>query len=57
VKVVDAEDEVQFLPVELISDTPDGMWLSGLPEVVNLITMGHEFVAVGQRVISVPTSP
>ena len=56
-KIVDAEDEVRFLPVELISDTPDGMWLSGLPEVVNLITMGHEFVAVGQRVISVATSP
>ena len=57
VKIVDAEDEVRCLPVELISDTPGGMWLSGLPEVVNLITMGHEFVAVGQRVISVPTNP
>ena len=38
------------MPVELIADSPEGMWLGGLPERVELITVGHEFVSAGQRV-------
>jgi multidrug efflux system membrane fusion protein len=50
VKIIDSSSRVRFLPVDLISDTPDGMWLGGLPDTIELITVGHEFVSVGQQV-------
>ncbi|MBL6927641.1 MAG: efflux RND transporter periplasmic adaptor subunit [Rhodospirillales bacterium] len=53
VKAVGNENVVEFYPAELIADTPDGVWLRGLPEKLNLITVGQEFVRVGQRVIPV----
>ena len=50
VKVIDNNATVRFMPVELIADSPEGMWLGGLPDSVELITVGHEFVSAGQRV-------
>ena len=50
VKIIDDSATVRFVPVELIADSPEGMWLGGLPETVELITVGHEFVSSGQRV-------
>jgi len=50
VKIIDGSATVRFVPVELIADSPEGMWLGGLPEIVELITVGHEFVSAGQRV-------
>ena len=50
VKVINDNTTVQFLPVELIADGPEGMWLGGLPDSVEIITVGHEFVSAGQRV-------
>ncbi len=50
VKIIDDSSQVRFLPVELISDTPEGMWLGGLPKRIELITVGHEFVSTGQLV-------
>jgi multidrug efflux system membrane fusion protein len=41
---------VQFMPVQILSDGPDGMWVAGLPERVNVITVGQEFVSNGQHV-------
>jgi len=54
VKVVADEDQVQFHPVRLIDDTPEGVWIGGLPEEARLITVGQEFVTAGQRVEPVP---
>ena len=50
VKIIDSSSRVRFLPVDLILDTPDGMWLGGLPDTIELITVGHEFVSAGQQV-------
>jgi multidrug efflux system membrane fusion protein len=38
---------VRFVPVRMIRDTANGVWLSGLPEVANVITVGQEFVTDG----------
>lgn len=61
VKTVDAEDKVRFMPVQVLSDAADAVWLGGLPEQVRLITVGQEYVAPGQTVTAVttpaPTSP
>lgn len=41
---------VAFHPVTIVSDTRDGVWVSGLPETVEIITIGQEFVVEGQAV-------
>ncbi|HUJ03291.1 MAG TPA: efflux RND transporter periplasmic adaptor subunit [Rhizomicrobium sp.] len=45
---------VKFIPVKIISDGPDGMWIAGLPDPVTIITVGQEFVSDGERVEPVP---
>lgn len=44
---------VKFLPVTIISDGPDGAWITGLPDNINVITVGQQFVSDGQRVDTV----
>ena len=50
VKAVDNEDKVTFYPTKTIKDTIDGMWVSGLPEKVNLIVSGQEYISIGDTV-------
>ena len=49
-KTVDGENRVRFRPVDIIEDTPDGIWLGGLPREILVITVGQEFVVAGQEV-------
>lgn len=50
VKTVGPEDRVEFRPVRILADGPEGMWVGGLPAAVRLITVGQEFVRPGQQV-------
>ena len=50
VKLVDAENKAAFYPVRVLSDYPKYMWVDGLPEQINLITVGQDFVQDGQEV-------
>ena len=50
VKAVDNENMVTFYPTKTIKDTIDGMWVSGLPEKVNLIVSGQEYISIGETV-------
>jgi membrane fusion protein, multidrug efflux system len=45
---------VHFVAVKIVSDGPDGMWISGLPDHATVITVGQEFVNDGERVTPVP---
>lgn len=54
VKIVDGENKVQFIPVRILEDTPQGIWLGNLPTQINIITVGQEFVVPGQVVNPVP---
>lgn len=38
---------VRFVPVRMIRDTAAGVWLTGLPDVADVITVGQEFVTEG----------
>ena len=42
------------LPVQIVGDSPDGVWLAGLPERLRFITVGQDFVLTGQKVEPVP---
>ncbi len=54
VKIIDENNRVLFLPVYILSDEPDYMWVDGLPQKVRLITVGQDFVISGQLVNPVP---
>ena len=57
-KTVDERNRVRFRPVDIIKDTPDGVWLGGLPAEVRVITVGQDFVSAGQEVAPVgPDEP
>ena len=55
VKIVDTQNKVQFVPITILSDTSDYMWILGLPDNVKLITVGQDFVSHGQIVQPVVT--
>ncbi len=44
------DSEVVFHEVTIVSDTRDGMWVTGLPSRVDIITLGQENVQAGQMV-------
>lgn len=50
VRLIDDTDTVHFAAVEMIRDTPDGIWVSGLPDPANIIIRGQEYVTEGVRV-------
>ena len=50
VKAVNKENNVVFYPTKTIKDTIDGMWVSGLPETVNLIISGQEYISIGEKI-------
>lgn len=41
---------VKFYPVTIVSDSREGVWVTGLPAKVDVITVGQEFVTAGQKV-------
>lgn len=44
------DGRAQFMPVRMIRDTPDGAWVGGLPETVEIIVTGQDFVRDGQAI-------
>jgi multidrug efflux system membrane fusion protein len=50
VRHVDATDTVVFAPVELLDDTPQGLWVGGVPDGARVIVAGQEFVKAGEKV-------
>jgi membrane fusion protein, multidrug efflux system len=48
------EGQVVFYPVQIVSDTRDGVWVTGLPATTDVITVGQENVTAGQAVDASP---
>ena len=44
------DNVVEFHPVTIIGDTREGIWVTGLPPRVDVITVGQEYVVPGQKV-------
>ena len=53
VKGVDDENNVVFYPVNIVRTERDGVWVSGLPERLRVITVGQGFVREGEPVTPV----
>jgi len=43
---------VKFNEVIILEDSESGLWITGLPETLELIVQGQGFVEDGQKVIS-----
>lgn len=50
VRVVTKDDNVAFVPVQVVEDQQDTMWLSGIEEGARIIVRGQDFVREGQKV-------
>lgn len=48
VKVVSSNNVVEFSEVQIIEDLEEGLWISGLPDSVEIIVQGQGFVEDGQ---------
>lgn len=44
------EGAAQFVPIQIITDQSDGIWVAGLPREVDVIILGQESVTDGQQV-------
>lgn len=50
VRIVDDKRKVRWMPVKIVADTAEGVWIAGLPKTVMIITVGQDFVSPGQEV-------
>ena len=50
VRTIAEDSTAVFMPVTLLRDTVDGVWVADLPDQVNIITVGQEFVIDGVTV-------
>ncbi len=41
---------VKFFPITIAGNNPDGLWVKGLPDHIQLIITGQNFVTEGQKV-------
>jgi multidrug efflux system membrane fusion protein len=53
-KTVDASNTVVFVPIRIVGGTDREVFITGLPAVANIITVGQDFVVPGQKVRAVP---
>jgi multidrug efflux system membrane fusion protein len=56
VKAVGPDNRVVFHPVQIVDTDGQGMWITGLPDQVTLITVGQEYVGAGDEVRSISES-
>lgn len=56
IKTVSTESVVEFFPVQIVRTDKDGVWLTGLAETVQIITVGQGFVYPGDKVEVVASS-
>jgi multidrug efflux system membrane fusion protein len=47
VRLADDDSRARFAPVTVLLDTPQGVYVTGLPDQARVITVGQEFVADG----------
>lgn len=50
VRTIDSESRARFIPVSVVRDTADGVWVAGLPDRATVIVVGQEFVRDGRLV-------
>ncbi len=44
------DNKASFKSISIIEDTPEGLWVEGLPKKTKIITVGQEYVIEGQDI-------
>lgn len=57
VKTIDSQNRVRFMPVTILEEGPEGTWIGGLPDEVDLVTIGQDFLAENEEVVPVYEDP
>ena len=52
IRVVNLGNLAQFIEIEIFEDSEEGLWVTGIPEEVEIIIQGQGFVEDGQEVIT-----
>jgi multidrug efflux system membrane fusion protein len=50
VKVIDGENKARFTAIDIIEDTPEYLWVTGLDEGARVVMVGQNFLVPGQEV-------
>ena len=50
VRLISSKGTVEFKKIDLIQDTKNGVWVSGLPSSSKIITVGQDYVNDGEKV-------
>ena len=50
IKIINEENLVEFYKIEVVSDTNNGMWITGIPNFSSIIVVGQEYVQIGEKV-------
>ena len=50
IRTVNEDDQVEFKEIEILEDSIEGIWITGLPKKTRIITIGQEYVIQGQTV-------
>ncbi len=50
IRIVNAEDRVEFHRIDVLISDASGAWITGLPDIATIITVGQELVVPGERV-------
>ena len=46
VRIVDADNIVKFMPIKILEDVQNGIWVKGIPDSSNIIIRGQGFVEI-----------
>ena len=57
IRAVNRNEIVEFHQINILSESSNGAWVTGLPNEVLIITVGHELVTAGERVDPVKDLP
>ena len=50
VRYVDDQDTVQFVEIQVVDDAANGVWVTGIPAGVNLLSAGQDYLKEGVQV-------
>ena len=52
IRLVTKDDTAVFKQIDILEDSEDGLWVTNIPNTVEIIIQGQGFVEDGQKVIT-----
>ena len=52
IRIVDIDNEVKFIEITILEDSEEGLWVTDIPDQIEIIIQGQGFVEDGQKVLT-----